>query len=558
MTRNYRVRERAHDDLLTDLLCARGITEEVAQQKFLNPNFEKDSHDPFLLPDMKRAVERILAAQKANEKVCVWSDYDCDGIPGGVLLTEFLRSIGMDITHYIPHRHNEGYGLNVGGLEKIAQQGITLVITVDLGITDREAVDFCNSKGVDVIITDHHLVPDIMPNAVAVVDPKRKDSVYPFDALCGAGVAWKVVQAILKTKRASGEPFEYPQGKEKWLLDLAGVSTLSDMVPLLGENRMLAKFGLQVLRRNRRPGFAALLSMMKIKANTLTEDDVGFMISPRINAASRMDSPELAARLLAATDMEQARDLARQLDGINTERKTLVATTVKEVNKRMEQNDMKGSPVLVMGNPTWRPGILGLVANSLAEAHGKTVFLWGREGGEMLRGSCRSDGNVNIVELMRGAGEVFDDFGGHFAAGGFSITQERVPELQQRLLTSYEVLKASAVGVKEIIVDRELQLAEISHAQKALQQLAPFGMDNAKPLFLIPNVSVASVRTFGKKMDHLELALVNDDARVSGIAFFSTVDSFQKPVISGMRADIIGHVELDWRGSPRVRIVDIL
>ncbi len=556
--KSYKVRERAHEDLIIDLLHARGITEPEAQQKFLNPNFEEDSHDPFLLPDMEVAVERILSARKANEKVCVWSDYDCDGIPGGVLLTEFLRSIGLNITHYIPHRHNEGYGLNTAGLAKLAEEKITLVITVDLGITDREAVDFANSKGMDVIITDHHLVPDIMPNAIAVVDPKRKDSAYPFDALCGAGVAWKLVQAILQTKRASGQPFDYAQGKEKWLLDLAGIATLSDMVPLLGENRMLARFGLQVLRRNRRPGFVALLSMMKIKASTLTEDDVGFMISPRINAASRMDSPELAARLLAATNMEDAKVLAQQLDGINTERKTLVATTVKEVNKRMEQRGMQESPIIVMGNPQWRPGILGLVANSLAEAHGKTVFLWGREGGQMLRGSVRSDGNVNIVELMRGAADVFDDFGGHFAAGGFSITQERVPELQQRLLNSYETLQTNAIGAKEIVVDRELNLAEISHAQKALMQLAPFGMDNAKPLFLIPNVSVASIRTFGKKMDHLELALVNENSRVSGIAFFSTPTSFQKPITSGMRADIIGHVELDWKGSPRVRIVDIL
>ena len=551
--KSYRVRQRAHEDLITDLMHARGITDEASQQLFLTPDFERDSHDPFLLPDMKKAVERILAAQKASEKICVWSDYDCDGIPGGVLLTEFLRKIGLEVTHYIPHRHNEGYGLNLKGLEKLAEEKHTLVITVDLGITDREAVDFANEKEMDVIITDHHLVPGIMPAALAVVDPKRKDSVYPFDALCGAGVAWKLVQAILSKNR-----FGIAEGQEKWLLDLAGISTLSDMVPLLGENRMLARFGLQVLRRNRRPGFAALLSMMKIKANTLTEDDVGFMISPRINAASRMDSPELAARLLAATNMEDANMLAKQLDGINTERKTLVATTVKEVNKRMEQGDMQDVPVIVMGNPEWRPGILGLVANSLAEAHGKTVFLWGREGGEMLRGSVRSDGNVNIVELMRGAADVFDDFGGHFAAGGFSITQERVPELQQRLLTSYEALQAAAVGVKEIVVDRTLDLAEISHAQKALMQLAPFGMDNAKPLFMIPNVSIGSVRTFGKKMDHLELALVNDNVKVSGIAFFSTVNSFQKPVVSGMRADIIGHVELDWRGSPRVRIVDIL
>ncbi|MEI6864359.1 MAG: single-stranded-DNA-specific exonuclease RecJ [Candidatus Adlerbacteria bacterium] len=562
MAKMYRVRERAHEDLTTDLLHARGIVDSDAQSLFLDPNFERDSHDPFLLPDMDVAVERILAAVRAGEKVCVWSDYDCDGIPGGVLLTEFLRSIGLTVRHYIPHRHKEGYGLNNAGLADVAEGGVKLVITVDLGITDVDAVVFAQSKGMDVIITDHHLVPEIMPPALAVVDPKRKDSTYPFDGLCGAGVAWKLVQAILLKNR-----FGIAEGQEKWLLDLAGIATLSDMVPLLGENRMLARFGLQVLRRNRRPGFAALLSMLKIKANTLTEDDVGFMVSPRINAASRMDSPELAARLLATADKVEAKELAKQLDGINTERKTLVATTVKEVNKRMLESEMQASPIIVMGNPTWRPGILGLVANSLAEAHNKTVFLWGREGGEMLRGSVRSDGNVNIVDLMRlahrataegGASGLFDDFGGHFAAGGFSVLPERVHELLPRLVQSYEVLRASVGAVKEVVVDRELDLAEVGHAQRALTHLAPFGMDNQKPLFLISNVSVASLRTFGKKLDHLELKLVNGGAAVSGIAFFSTPESFQKPITVGMKTDVVGHVELDWRGSPRVRIVDIL
>ncbi|MCX6819982.1 MAG: single-stranded-DNA-specific exonuclease RecJ [Candidatus Adlerbacteria bacterium] len=560
--KSYRVRERAHEDFTTDLLHARGVLEPEAQQLFLKPDFARDSHDPFLLPDMDKAVERILAAVRLGEKVCVWSDYDCDGIPGGVLLTEFLRSIGLTVRHYIPHRHKEGYGLNNTGLEDVAAGGVKLVITVDLGITDVDAVAFANEKGMDVIITDHHIVPEAMPPALAVVNPKRKDSAYPFDGLCGAGVAWKLVQAILQKNR-----FGIAEGQEKWLLDLVGVATLSDMVPLLGENRMLARYGLTVLRRNRRPGFAALLSMLKIKANTLTEDDVGFMVSPRINAASRMDSPELAARLLAATDPIEAKSLAGQLDGINAERKTLVATTVKEVNKRMLESDMQTSPIIVMGNPTWRPGILGLVANSLAEAHNKVVFLWGREGGEMLRGSVRSDGNVNIVDLMRlahrataegGASGLFDDFGGHFAAGGFSVPPERVHELLPRLVESYTALRATAGTAKEVVVDRQLDLAEVGHAQRALTHLAPFGMDNAKPLFLVPNVSVASVRTFGKKMDHLELALVNENSRVSGIAFFSTPDSFQKPIISGMRADIVGHVELDWRGQPRLRIVDIL
>ncbi len=241
------------------------------------------------------------------------------------------------------------------------------------------------------------------------------------------------------------------------------------------------------------------------------------------------------------------------------------ASTVKEVNKRLLSESVE-SPLIVMGNPNWRPGVLGLVANSLMQSHGKPVFLWGREYGSglpresagLLRGSCRSDGNINIVELMQGAGDIFEQFGGHAASGGFSITEGRVHELATRLSHAYTALAGQQAVVKEIIIDRELDLAEVSHAHKELTQLAPFGMQNTKPLFLLPNFSIVSVRMFGKQKDHLELLFKREDAAVSGISFFSTVDSFQKPVTEGARADIVGHVETDWRGLPRLRVVDVI
>lgn len=565
--KKYQVRERAtagtraalpeYSELLQDLLSARNIFDSTTAAQFVTPDFERDSHDPFLLPDMHKAVERILAAQRLNEPVAVWSDYDCDGIPGGVLLTEFLRSIGLVVRHYIPHRHKEGYGLNLPGLDELAQQGIKVVLTVDLGTTNHEEILYAQNKGMDVIVTDHHIVSDMLCPAYALINPKRPDSKYPFDGLCGAGVAWKLVQGVLQKMRESGQENGYTDGKEKWLLDLVGLGTLSDMVPLVGENRMLARYGLLVMRKNRRPGLASLLSLLRIKPGSLVEDDIGFMIAPRINAASRMDSPELAARLLATADAPEARELAKQLNGINDERKGLVASIVKETNKRLALMEHV-EPVLVMGNPNWRPGVLGLVANSLAQAHNKPVFLWGREGGELLRGSCRSDGHTNIVELMHKAGDVFDHFGGHAASGGFSLLEERVHELGPRLNDAFATLEARSSQDTEIMIDRELELAEISHAHRELVHLAPFGIDNPKPLFLFPNIIVSSVRMFGKKTDHLELGFSRDGVRNSGVAFFSTVDSFQKPVIEGMKADVIGHVETDWNGRPRLRVVDVI
>ncbi len=552
MQKSYRVRERAHDELLYDLLAARGVVGDEAVQTFLEPEFERDSHDPFLLPDMDKAVDRILFAKEKGEKICVWSDYDCDGIPGGVMLTQFLRSIGLDVTHYIPHRHKEGYGLNKEGIDTLKSAGIQLIITIDLGTVEVENIAYAQSIGVDIIVTDHHLVQHELPNALAILNPKRPDSPYPFDGLCGAGVAWKLVQGILARDRGGMK-----EGQEKWLLDLVGLATLSDMVPLVGENRMLARYGLVVMRRGRRPGLAALLSVLKIKPSTLTEDDIGFMVAPRINAASRMDSPEAASKLLASTDEAEAKVLAQELNRINDVRKGVVASIAKEANKRLVEIGTD-APVIVMGNPNWRPGVLGLVANTLVEAHGKPVFLWGREGGETIKGSCRSDGVINVVELMQEAKDVFLGFGGHHASGGFSLSEDKVHELLNHLSRAYETVRAHGTAEKEISIDRELTLPEISFAMQDLSKLAPFGEGNKKPLFIFPHVSVGTVRTFGKANDHVDAQLIAHETQVGGIAFFSTPESFQKPLVRGTRVDIVGHVEKDWKGSPRIRIVDVL
>jgi len=575
---SYRLRERTHEKFLPDLLLQRGFAGKDAE-RFLEPDFALDSHDPFLLADMGTAVDRILLALKNKEKVSVWSDYDCDGIPGGVMLTDFLRHLGLAVRHYIPHRHKEGYGLNVEGLDELAAEGTTLIITIDLGTMEHNNIAYAKTKGIEIIVTDHHLVQggefasrspssasggigvlvQQTPHpALALINPMRPDSAYPFKNLCGAGVAWKLVQGLIIKIRESGQPFDFAQGKEKWYLDLVGIATLSDMVPLVGENRMLAHFGLKVLRRARRPGLAALLQLLRIKPATLTEDDIGFMISPRINAASRMDNPAIAARMLAAADKEEGAALARELNKINDERKGVVASIVKEANKRLHESGLTESPLIVMGNPNWRPGVLGLVASNLVEAHGKTVFLWGREGGEVIRGSCRSDGTVNVVELMQDAGEVFDHFGGHFASGGFALDEDKVHSLSSRLRDAYKKNAAQETLRKEIVLDRSVELAEAKFALKDLQKLAPFGVGNPKPLLLFPGVHIASGKVFGKTANHLELSFTKGSARISGIAFFTTGEKFTKKADAGTKADIVGHLELDWRGAPRIRIVDVI
>jgi single-stranded-DNA-specific exonuclease len=277
----------AYDDLTAALLSRRGIMTKEAAEKFLNPSYDNHLYDPFLMHDMRKAAERFARAIATGEKIAVWSDYDCDGIPGGVLLHDFLKKAGANFENYIPHRHDEGYGMNVAGIEKLAKNGIKLIVTVDSGITDVEPIARANELDMEVIVTDHHLPGEKLPDAFAILNPNaRENETYPFRSLCGSGVAWKLVCATLAV--APELRANVPTGWEKWLLDMVGLATIADMVPLIDENRLLATYGLLVMRKSPRIGLQKLLRGMRVEQRAITEDDVGFMIAPRVNAASRM------------------------------------------------------------------------------------------------------------------------------------------------------------------------------------------------------------------------------------------------------------------------------
>lgn len=549
-----------YTSLLAHLLVTRGITTKVAAEEFLNPSYEAHLHDPFLMPDMESAVERILSAMEKRERIVVWSDYDCDGIPGGALFYDFFTKVGYrNFTNYIPHRHTEGYGLNIIGLERLATEGATLVVTVDSGITDIAPVSRAKELGVDVIITDHHLPGDTLPDAYAVVNVKRKDSTYPFDGLCGAATAWKLVQAlIIRGKERMG--WNIQTGWEKWLLDLAGLATIADMMPLRGENRALAHFGLRVMRKGRRAGLRELCGVARSQTSNLTEDDVGFTIAPRINAASRMDTPEDAFELLTTTDSVRARSLAVHLNKINNQRKGVVAATVKEIKHRVREGEEK--PIIVMGRPDWRPGLLGLAANSVVEEFNRPVCLWGREGGDVIKGSCRSDGSVNVVELMSMARDIFIDFGGHRFSGGFSVTHQKIHLLEERLTLAYAEVKMRESAAEPTLVDRTMTLDEVSDATyRQIEKLAPFGEGNQKPLFLFQNALILSVRQFGKENQHLELFLERKSKPpAKAIAFFTTPDAYGVTLGTGKTINLIAHLERSYfmnRPELRLRISNL-
>jgi len=427
-----------YSELLRTILEKRGIKTIAEADIFLNPKYERDFHDPFLMKDMEKACVRIFEAIEAKEKIVVYADYDCDGIPGAVILNDLFSIISGSISGgkkvpyknleiYIPGRNSEGYGLNLPAIKQFAKKGVKLLITIDLGITAVSEIAQAEVDGIDVIVTDHHLPHMTLPRACAILNPKV--DAYPEKMLCGAGVVFKLVQGFVKKY---GEFYKINTGWEKWLLDMAGLATLSDLVPLLGENRAMAYFGVKVLKKSPRPGLQKLLAKMKIEQKYLTEDDIGFMVVPRLNAASRMDDPMKAYELLSTEDEVKAGVITDHLSKINDDRKTMVAGIMREVNKKFEKREMK--EVIVIGNPQWRVGVLGLVASKISDEYKKPVFVWGKDENDFIKGSCRSDGSVSVVELMTETREFFMEFGGHEFAGGFTVQNEKIHFLEEACL----------------------------------------------------------------------------------------------------------------------------
>ncbi|MDO8521748.1 MAG: single-stranded-DNA-specific exonuclease RecJ [bacterium] len=551
-------------DFIKMLLEKRGITNPAAIEAFLNPDYERHTHSPMLLEGMDRAVARVFSAIRNSERIAIYADFDCDGIPGAALLSDFFAKIEYgNVEIYIPHRDREGYGFHEEAIKGLAERGVTLIITIDVGTSAIDAVLYAKKLGVDVIVTDHHEILEALPEAIAVLNPKI--GTYPFRDLCGAAVAFKLVQALLAEGRAHSAPHfhDVPVGWEKWLLDLVGIATIADMVPLHGENRVLAHFGLAVLRKSPRPGIQALCNRLRLRQRELTEDDVGFSFAPRINAASRMDNPDLALQLLITKDANEAERLAANLDRLNTSRKGIVGGVVREAKKRVKERFNAEEKVVVLGNTEWKPALLGLAANSIVEERGGIVCLWGRDARGNLKGSCRSDGNISVVELFANSGDALLEYGGHNAAGGFSVSHERVHTLHEGLvLASKDLWRVTAGENAESKSDARATLSEVTPALlKEISCLAPFGVGNPKPVFLVSGATVSAVNTFGRAKNHIEVLLSCARTGITARAFdfFKTAESFTHTPIAGNDVHILATIERDsFRGGLALRIVDII
>ena len=550
-----------YGELLRTLLERRGITDEAQADIFLNPDYKRDLHDPFKMRDMERACVRLFEAIDAGEKIVIYADYDCDGIPGAVILSDLFKKINyINYEVYIPQRNSEGYGLNLEAIKQFAESSVKLIITIDLGITAVAEVAQAEVDGIDIIITDHHIPPEILPRAYAILNPKTDN--YPEKMLCGAGVVFKLAQGFLKKY---GEYFKIKDGAEKWMLDMAGLATLSDMVPLVGENRALACFGMKVLRRSPRPGLQKLLAKMNIEQKYLTEDDVGFMVTPRLNAASRMDDPMRAYELLATFDEGEGGALADHLSKINDERKDIVKGIMREVNKKFASSPLREMrEVIVIGNPVWRVGVLGLVAGKISDEYQKPVFVWGKDENDTIRGSCRSDGSVSVVELMTATRESFLDFGGHELAGGFTVLGDKIHFLEESLALSYTKTKRMIDKSKEAEADLVGDLGLVNMKNwREIEKLAPFGLANPKPVFHFENVKIEKIKKFGKNGsgEHLEIIFSDvDNNKAKAISFFSGHDSFQTTLAEGLSVNLLATFDLSrFRGREelRLRVIDI-
>jgi len=513
-------------------------------EEFLHPDYDK-RHDPFLLPDMKKAVDRIELALKNNDKITIYGDYDIDGLTATALLLDSLKSFGfIDVKAFIPNRFVEGYGLTVDAIEAIAETGANLILTVDCGSLSHGEVKRANELGVDVIVTDHHNVSDVHPEAIAVINPKRDDHKYPFIDLAGVGVAFKLVQAL--QTRLNGLDL----GAEKWLLDLVALGTVCDVVTLVDENRTNVYWGLEVLKKTRRPGLRALMAVSRVDKNNLDSRSLGFALGPRMNASGRLETAQYALDMLTTDNPEQALDLAQKLDEMNQDRRSQQKEIVKEAI--IQADKFKNDPVLVVSGKGWNHGIIGIVAANLLEKYKKPTFVL-EEMGESSKGSARSYGDFSAVEAIRSADDIILKGGGHKLAAGVTMKTENIDKFRIRLNEFYKSKNLkNQVALLLPTEDTEANLLEVDlDLIENIKKLEPFGNGNPDPILRTNNLVVAARRVMGSDGQHVKYSLRDSERNFIDLVAFNASQQFIASV--GDIVDVWYQPTLnEWNGSKKV------
>ena len=531
--------------LCAAVLCARGVDTAPAASAFLahGPNL---LHDPFLLRDMEKAVERISRAIREQETVAVYGDYDVDGITATCLLTQFLRTLGGQVVSYIPDRTEEGYGLNNHAIDALARQGVTLIVTVDCGITAAQEVEYARALGVDVVITDHHQCKEVLPQAVAVVDPRRPDCSYPFPDLAGVGVALKLALALTA-------PAQRPQV----LLDygeLAAIGTVADVMLLQGENRALVHLGLERLADCSRPGLQALLREAGCpRGQVPTTVTIGYGLAPRINAAGRMEQAGTALELLLTQDPQRGQELAQELCQLNRLRQAIELEIFQHCDQLLTHTPALSAPVIVLAGEGWHQGVIGIVASRLAEKYACPAFMISLDGAKG-KGSCRSFGGFNLFGALERCAPLLDSYGGHELAAGFSIRRDNIPAFRAALCQLVEEFAGHQPMESSLDVDCEIPHCSLLSTQdvESLSLLEPFGSGNPKPVFLLRSVCVLSHTDVGGGR-HLKLRLRRDGVVMDAI-FFSA-NTAACGIENGQRLDIAFTLQINqFRGNRTVQL----
>lgn len=531
------------------VLAARAFPEEAGgYPAYLSPML-RDLRSPFELRDMEAGVERVLRALRDGEKLCVYGDYDVDGLSSTAILVEALRWLGADPAIVIPHRFNEGYGMNTARVEKVAASGVTLIVTVDNGISAAEPIRRAAELGVDVVVTDHHLSTDgELPPAVAVVNPNRADAIYEHGRLCGAGVAFKFAHALIKTAgRPDGEAKKFLLG----LLDLVALGTVADMVPLLGENRVLARHGLRAIQETERPGLLALLRAAGQRHRQISPTTVGFVLGPRLNAAGRCGDAMPALRLLLTRDSQEAARLAGQLEQLNRERREIESgildASLLEAERSLAENRRHA---LVVGGLGWHLGVVGIVAARLTERYDVPAIVLGIEGG-LAKGSARSVPGFDIHEALIACAEHLETYGGHAAAAGLKLREDSLPRFSAALNSYAEGVFADLDRTRVVTADTELAAGEASwDLQRDLDRMQPFGEGNPAPRFLLRGVrALFPPRIVGK--NHLRLRLDSGGGQWDAIGF--SQGHLKEIFEPGAPADVVVHLsENHFNGERRL------
>ena len=501
--------------VICQLLVKRGITTEEEANKFFKPSLN-DLHDPFLMPDMDKAVKRLNKALGEREKILVYGDYDVDGTTAVSLVYKFLRPYTTLLDYYIPDRYDEGYGISYKGIDYAADTDVKLIISLDCGIKAIEKIEYAKKKGIDFIICDHHMPDDTLPDAVAVLDAKRVDSIYPYEHLSGCGVGFKLMQAFAKSNN-------FPFADLEKLLDLCAVSIASDIVPITGENRIMAYYGLKQINSNPSLGLKGIIDVCGLTGKEITMSDIVFKIGPRINASGRMMNGKEAVDLLLAKDSESAREKSENINQYNDERRELDKKITDEANAIIDDfQDMADRKAIVVFNPAWHKGVIGIVASRLTEKYYRPAVVLTKSS-ELITGSARSVSGFDIYKAIESCRDLLENFGGHTYAAGLSLKEENLEAFTNRFLQLAADEIVPEQMVPQLDVDAILDFKDINAKfMHDLKKMSPFGPDNQKPVFCSRRVKdYGTSKLVGKDLEHIKLELIdaNSNSPIHGIAF---------------------------------------